>query len=83
MEGAVESGKNTSNIILDKYKKEKCYQYKHQSHPIIKSLSKIDDILYSINLSNFTVEIIFIFICFIVYRLINQIYKKILKKNIN
>lgn len=83
MEGAVESGKNTSNIILDKYKKEKCYQYKHQSHPIVKFLSKIDDYLYSINLSNFTVEIIFIFICFIVYRLINQIYKKILKKNIN
>ena len=70
MESAVESGKITSNIILDKYKKERCYQHEHKSLPIIKLLSNIDDILYFVNLPNFSIEIMIIAIYLITYRYI-------------
>ena len=60
MEGAVESGKITSNLILDKYKKDRCSLYKHESKPIIKMLSKIDNLLYKLHFKNLLIEIILI-----------------------
>ena len=60
MESAVESGKITSNLILDKYNKENCYYYKHQSIPIVKLLSKLDNILYKLHFKNLVIEMIII-----------------------
>jgi hypothetical protein len=62
MEGAVESGKITSNLILDKYKKDRCMYHKHGPVPIIKMLSKIDNLLYKLHFKNLLIEIILIII---------------------
>ena len=56
MESAVESGKITSNLILDKYNKDRCYYYKHQSIPIIQMLSKLDNVLYKMHFKNIVIE---------------------------
>ena len=62
MEGSVESGKLTTNLILDKYKVNKCYYYKHQSYPLVKLLGKIDNIFYNLHLKNLIIEILLIII---------------------
>ena len=69
MEGAVESGKSTSNLILEKYNKERCYIYKHESKLLIKLLGRIDDIFYMLHFKNIIIELLFlvIFIIFLKY----------------
>ena len=67
MESAVESGKITSNLILDKYKKNRCYYYKHKSIPLVKYLSKIDNIFYNLKLPNLVLEICLIIIILFIY----------------
>ncbi len=67
MESAVESGKITSNLILDKYNKDRCYYYKHQSIPIVKMLSKLDNVLYKMHFKNLVIEIILIIIFIFIY----------------
>jgi hypothetical protein len=68
MEGAVESGKTVSNLILDKYKKQPTYIYKHVSHPIVESLGNIDNILYTLQLPNILDVILMIVIIWIIFR---------------
>lgn len=67
MESAVESGKITSNLILDKYNKERCYYYKHQSIPIVQMLSKLDNVLYKMHFKNLVIEIILIILFIFIY----------------
>ena len=68
MEGAVESGKTVSNLILDKYKKQPTYIYKHTSHPIIETLGNIDNILHTLQLPNILDVILMIIIIWIIFR---------------
>jgi uncharacterized protein with NAD-binding domain and iron-sulfur cluster len=63
MEGAVESGKITANLILDKYNKLKIYHYKHIDSQFMRLIQSIDDVLYAIYLPNI---IIIIFICILI-----------------
>lgn len=92
MEGAVESGKITANLILDKYKKEKINHYKHTDSQPIRVIQKLDNLLYKFNLPNIATMIIFftifiltcmilIFIISIIYKTKNgrKLYKKILR----
>jgi len=65
MEGAVESGKMTTNLILDKYKKEKIKHYKHIDSIFIRTIQNIDNIFYKINLPNI-LNIIFIIIFIVI-----------------
>jgi uncharacterized protein with NAD-binding domain and iron-sulfur cluster len=51
MEGAVESGKIVSNILLDKYNKPQTYIYKHRiNNSSYALLHSLDNILYTFNL---------------------------------
>jgi hypothetical protein len=68
MEGAVESGKIISNLILNKYKKQSTFIHQHKSHPIIESLGKIDDMLYILNLPNILDTILIIIVIWIILR---------------
>ena len=77
MEGSVESGKITSNLILEKYKKERCYNYKHESNKIVKLISQFDDCFYKLKLPNLMIEFILIGIYLIFYEMITEIIKKI------
>ena len=62
MESTVESGKITSNMILEKYNKKKAYLYSHsEKNEIIKTIQKMDDFLYSVGLPNI-VDVLFIII---------------------
>lgn len=67
MEGAVESGKNTSNYILNKYKLKECYQHKHELPLIIEFIGKLDDILYALYLPSI-VDVCLIILLFFIYR---------------
>jgi uncharacterized protein with NAD-binding domain and iron-sulfur cluster len=67
MEGAIESGKITSNLILDKYNKERCFVHKHESIAIVKILSKIDNLLYKLHFKNLLIEIIIIILFLFIY----------------
>jgi hypothetical protein len=62
MEGAVESGKNISNLILTKYNLPKTYIHKHQDPNYFKIFKFIDDILYKLNLPNIIDVVILILI---------------------
>ena len=81
MEGAVESGKITTNLILDKYNKKKIKHYKHIDSPFIRIIQKIDNIFYNIHLPSI-VNIIFITLFIvIIYKTTNvKKYKKLFKK---
>lgn len=68
MEGSVESGKITSNMILDKYNKKRCFYYKHESNIIIKLLGKIDNFFYKFYLKNLLIEIILVIIFVYFYK---------------
>lgn len=61
MEGVVESGKITSNLILEKYGKSNAYYYKHLDPIHIRIIQKLDDLLYTIYLPNI-IDMIFIVI---------------------
>jgi cytochrome b involved in lipid metabolism len=62
MEGSVESGKITSNLILEKYNKGICKVYRHESKLWVKLLGKIDDIFYMLHFKNIIVELLFLLI---------------------
>jgi uncharacterized protein with NAD-binding domain and iron-sulfur cluster len=64
MEAACESGKLTSNLILEKYNKEKIKVYSQKSFSL---LQNIDDILYNNGLPNVIYFIIFLVILLIYF----------------
>jgi uncharacterized protein with NAD-binding domain and iron-sulfur cluster len=64
MEAACESGKLTSNLILNKYNKKIIKVYSQKSYSL---LQDIDDTLYYYNLPNIIYFIIFLIILFIYY----------------
>jgi len=82
MEGAIESGKITSNYILDKYNKPHIEYYKHDAPFYIKLVQYIDNILYKLYLPNIiNLLIILLLILFVIlYRYI--INTKHIKKNL-
>ena len=65
MEGAVESGKITSNYILKKHNKSKIVHYKHTDSYYIKLVQNIDNILYKLKLPNIFIILIMIIIILI------------------
>jgi hypothetical protein len=67
MESAIESGKICSNLILNKYNKEKTYIYTHQSNCLIKFLKLLDNILYDLRLPNIIDMIIILIIVYLLY----------------
>jgi len=67
MEGAVESGKITANLILNKYNKNEIIYYKHLDPLFIRFMHKIDNILYNYKLPNILNVILFIIIMIIVF----------------
>lgn len=69
MEGAIESGKITSNYILDKYNKPNIYHYKHDNPFYIKLIQSLDNILYKLNFPN-----IFYILLIVLIMIIYQIY---------
>lgn len=75
MEGAIESGKDVSNLILSKYNKSNIYVYKHLINFGI--ISTIDDVLYKLNLPHIIDTILISGISYIIYK------KMILKQSIN
>jgi uncharacterized protein with NAD-binding domain and iron-sulfur cluster len=66
MEGAVESGKDVSNFILEKYKKNKIKVFKHNIKFGI--ISIIDDIFYKLNLPHIIDLSFILFISYIIYK---------------
>ena len=71
MESTVESGKITSNMILEKYNKKKAYLYSHsEKNEIIKTIQKMDDFLYSVGLPNI-IDVLFIIV--IIYFLLRRV----------
>jgi uncharacterized protein with NAD-binding domain and iron-sulfur cluster len=71
MESAIESGKITTNNILDKYKKLNVNHYKHNDPFYIKLIQYIDNILYKLSLPNIFKLFIIIIILFMLYICIN------------
>ena len=59
MEGAVESGKRATNMILEKNEDEKCYLYDHGSPFYLRFIQKIDNLLYRYKLPNILDMMIF------------------------
>ena len=72
MEGAVESGKITSNYILDKYNLKNIKSYTHNDPSFLNIFKKIDNILYEINLPN----ILNIIIILLIFYILKYLYKK-------
>jgi len=63
MEGAIESGKITTNYILDKYNNPNIVHFKHTGPLYVKIIQSIDNILYQLYLPNiFNVLLILILI---------------------
>jgi len=75
MEGAIESGKDVSNLILSKYNKSNIFVYKHLINFGI--ISTIDDVLYKLNLPHIIDTILISGISYIIYK------KMILKQSVN
>ena len=71
MEGAVESGKITSNMILEKYGLSKTYLYTHSSLWLFKIFQLFDILLFMIGLPNF--NIIHVIIIFLILFMYNRI----------
>jgi len=79
MEGAIESGKITTNLILDKYSKQKVEHYQHIDPLVIIILQQIDNGLYMLNLPPLLYVMIFIAIL-IIYAICKTIDVKKLQK---
>lgn len=85
MESATESGKITSNVLLNKYNKKEAKIYTHKSLLFFIILQKIDDILYYLYLPQLIDCIIILTILFILYKILKYfkiIDFKNIKKNI-
>jgi hypothetical protein len=67
MEGAVESGKIVSNLILNKYNLPKTYLHTHNDPSYLNIFKFIDDILYKLNLPNIIDVILFILFLLLIY----------------
>ena len=67
MEGAVESGKKTSNFILDKYKKNKVEIFHHDTN--FGLFSYIDDLFYAFNLPHYIDILIIVSIIYFIYKM--------------
>jgi len=65
MEGAVESGKIVSNLILEKHQLPKTYLYTHTSPLIFILFQWLDILLYSLGLPNFNLIHIFVILIMI------------------
>lgn len=77
MEGAVESGKIVSNLILEKYDLEKTYLYVHIGAFIFRIFQWLDVILYAIGLPNFNIIHVFLILIIIsLYFIKLKIYSK-------
>jgi len=68
MEGAVESGKMVTNLILTKYKMPTAYIYKHVFNRPIRLLQTIDDVLYTLGAPNVLDVILIIIIIWLILR---------------
>ena len=66
MESSVESGKITSNLILDKYSLEKTFHYKHDVNILIKILAVFDNLFYMIGLPNIITVLLYLLVLIIV-----------------
>jgi uncharacterized protein with NAD-binding domain and iron-sulfur cluster len=66
MEGAIESGKDVTNFILEKYIKKKIYVFKHNTNFGI--LSNIDNIFYDLNLPHYIDMLLIMAIIYIIYK---------------
>lgn len=85
MEGAVESGKITSNLILDKYNEENIEYYQHLDPLVLRILQKLDNILYIFKLPPLFIVIIILLI-YILYKItdaygvadVRKLYKKLI-----
>jgi uncharacterized protein with NAD-binding domain and iron-sulfur cluster len=78
MEGAIESGKITSNLILDKYKKEKIIHYKHSDPLFFRLIQKLDNILYMMYLPNIgylLIVLILLLIVYVIYKVLRSTKK--------
>ena len=62
---SVESGKLVSNIILDKYKKEKVFYYQHKLNSLYKTFRFVDKLLYKMNMPNI-IDTLILFVSFII-----------------
>ena len=82
MEGAVESGKLTSNQVLKKYNKKLATYFKHDDIMLVKPIQYIDDFLYNIGLPNIIDTSLILTICIILYLIIkyNKNVFKYIKK---
>lgn len=67
MEGAVESGKIVSNLILNKYNLSKTYLHTHNDPSYLNIFKFIDDILYKLNLPNIIDVILFILFLLLIF----------------
>ena len=79
MESATESGKITSNELLDKYNKDKAKIYTHKSLIFFIILQKIDDLLYYLYLPQLVDCIIILIILLILYKILK--YFKLINFN--
>lgn len=69
MEGAVESGKIVSNIILNKYRMKSINHHKHDNSLIWRPFRYVDDVLYCIGLPNVMDVLVVLVMMYIVYRI--------------
>jgi uncharacterized protein with NAD-binding domain and iron-sulfur cluster len=69
MEGAIESGKITANLILDKYNKPNVAHYKHDDPVFFKLIQNIDNLLYQLYLPNIIYVILLLILTFIIHKL--------------
>ena len=81
MEGAVESGKRCSNIILNRNNQKECYIYNHGSVGLVILLQNIENIFYGLGLRNVIIELITCLLFYIIYNLVYKFirYKKLKK----
>jgi len=78
MEGAVESGKLASNIILKKYNKKSTYVYNHRSSILLSPFQILDNLFYMLNLPNILDVIILFGVVILFYHIIKK-YRSISK----
>ena len=83
MEGAIESGKITANLILDKYNKPNTEYYKHSDPFYIKLIQKIDNILYKMYLPNIINILLLCIVIIIIYFVIHFLNIKKIRRYLN
>jgi uncharacterized protein with NAD-binding domain and iron-sulfur cluster len=69
MEGAAESGLMVTNLILEKYQKNKLNIVTHKSSVLIGLLKMLDDLLYFFNATNIIDLLIILLVIYTIYKL--------------